>query len=92
MINLTAANAQGVISHAKSLRDTDGTGLLPVQAAIATGAPTFRLLGRVSVGAPWVEIKAPGTAAFLESFAWVPFIGVEVTAGVGSVNIFIGEK
>lgn len=71
--------------------DSTGTGMLPIQAD-GDGATTFRLLGRVASDAPWVEIIAPGTADFLQSFAWVPYIQLEVTAGAGTVSVWIGEK
>lgn len=81
----------GTATHEGSIRDSNGTGLLPLQAAI-TGTATFRVLGRVSPAAPWVELKAAGTVAFLESFSWVPFIELEVTSGTGTVSLYIGEK
>lgn len=90
MITITQTGV-GAATHTASIRDSDGTGVLPLQAAV-TGTATFRVLGRVSPDAPWVELKAAGTAAFLESFSWVPFIQLEVTIGTGTVNLYIGEK
>ena len=92
MITFTAANGQGVRTHAKSIRDTQGTSMVPVQVEVVSGTPTFRLVGRVHPDAAWREIKAADTVGFLETVAWVPFIGVEVTAGVGEVRCWIGEK
>ena len=81
----------GVDSHPTSIRDSFGSGLLPVQALSSDGATTFRLMGRVSPAAPWVEIKASGTANFLESFSWIPFIQLEVTGGTGTVDVWVAE-
>lgn len=81
----------GTASNTVAIRDTHGTGLLPLQAAV-TGSATFRVLGRVHPEAPWVELKAAGTAGFLESFSWLPFVQLEVTAGTGTVRLYIGEK
>jgi hypothetical protein len=81
----------GTVSHPASIRDSDGTALLPVQGDVQ-GTATFRLLGRVSPDAPWVEIRAPNTVDFLESISWVPYIQLEITAGAGSVTLWIAEK
>lgn len=81
----------GATTHAFAIRDTAGTGLLPLQAAVS-GTVTFRVLARVNPAAPWVEIKAAGTVGFLESFSWVPYLQLEVTAGTGTATLYIGEK
>ena len=90
MQKLTQTNA-GATSTTFAVRDTDGSGLLPIQAAVESGSPSFSVQARVSPDAPWVEIKAAGTAAFLESISWVPFIQLTVT-GTGVVSLLIGEK
>lgn len=90
MIKLTRTGV-GTADHENTVRDSDGSSLLPIQAD-GDGATTFKLLGRVSPEAPWVEIKAAGTADFLESFSWVPYVRLEVTAGAGTVSVYIGEK
>jgi hypothetical protein len=79
----------GTADHTDSLVDLYGSGLLPVQAD-GDGSTTFRVLGRVSGEAPWVEIRAAGTADFLEAISWVPFIRLEVTAGTGVVSLWVG--
>lgn len=81
----------GTASHSGSIRDTKGTSILPVQARV-TGTATFRILGRVSGDAPWVELKAADTADFLESISWVPFLQLEITSGAGTVDLWIGDK
>lgn len=81
----------GSATHTFELRDSNGTGLLPLQAEV-TGSATFRILGRVDISAPWREIRAAGTTGFLESFSWVPYLQLEVTSGTGSVSVYIGEK
>lgn len=81
----------GTATHAESIVDTDGTGILPVQAAV-TGTATFRVLGRTSGEAPWVEIKEPATADWLEAFSWLPFMQLEVTSGSGTVTVWIADK
>lgn len=75
----------------QAIRDSQGSALLPIQAD-GDGVTTFRVLGRISPEAPWVEIKAAATADFLESISWVPYLRLEVTAGAGTVNLYIGEK
>ena len=86
-----ARTGVGTADHAESILDTDGTGILPVQAGV-TGTATFRLLGRVSADAPWIEIRSAATADYLESISWVPYIRLDVTAGTGTVQVWIGEK
>lgn len=81
----------GTAEFPARVRDTQGTGLLPIQAD-GDGATTFKVNGRVSADAPWVELKAAGTADFLESLSWVPHLQLEVTAGAGSVTLWIAEK
>jgi hypothetical protein len=73
------------------VRDTQGSGLIPIQAD-GDGATTFKVNGRASADAPWVEIKAAGTADFLEAFSWVPYVQLEVTAGAGTVTLWIGDN
>lgn len=90
MIHLSQTGV-GTVANTNSLRDSDGTGIFPVQAA-GDGVTQFRVLGRVSPAAPWVELKAAGTADFLESISWLPYIQLEVTSGTGTVELFIGEK
>jgi len=80
-LNLTGVGTAAVQSE---IYDSTGTGMLPIQAHV-TGVATLRIVGRVADDAPWVEIVAPGTAGFLQSFAWVPFLQLEITAGAGSV-------
>jgi hypothetical protein len=90
MIKLSRTGV-GTADTQASIRDTAGSSLLPIQAD-GDGATTFRVLGRVSPEAPWVEIKAAGTADFLESISWVPFLRLEVTAGAGMVHLWIGDN
>jgi hypothetical protein len=90
MIKLTRSGV-GTVDHAGVVRDTNGTGLLPMQAEV-TGTATFRVLGKVSPEAPWVELRAANTTAFLESFSYVPFIRLEITTGTGTVNLWIAEQ
>jgi hypothetical protein len=81
----------GATDTYRDVRDRNGTGLLPMQAG-GDGATTFRVLGRVHTNAPWVEIKAAGTADFLECISWVPYVRLEVTAGTGTVRLWLGEQ
>lgn len=81
----------GSAQNQNALLDTDGTGILPIQAS-GDGATTFRVLGKVSKDAPFIEIKGAGTGDFLEGLSWVPFIALEVTAGAGTVDLYIGDK
>lgn len=81
----------GTATHDYALRDSDGTGILPLQAEVV-GSATFRVLGRVHPQAPWVEIRAPGTAGFLESFSWVPYLQLSISSGTGTVRLYVGDK
>lgn len=74
-----------------AVRDTDGTGLLPIQAEVVSGSPTFTVEARVSPSAPWIEIRAAATADYLESISWVPYLQLTVV-GSGEVKLHIGEK
>lgn len=82
----------GIASHTKPRQDSTGTGILTHQAVVVSGTPTFRILGRVDPAAPWMEIRAPATADWIESFAWCPFVALEITAGSGQVDLYIAEK
>lgn len=89
-IKLTLTGA-GQATHSGSVQDRQGSGILPIQAK-GDGATTFRVRGRVSPDADWVDIKAAGTADFLESFAWCPHIQLDVTSGSGAVTLWIGDN
>lgn len=80
----------GVDDHVGSIRDIQGSGLLPVQ-ALGDGVTTFRVLGKVSPEAPWVELKAEGSADFLEAVSWVPYLRLEVMSGGGTVILWVAE-
>lgn len=90
MMKLTASGAAGTAENTTAIRDSQGTGSLPLQAD--TDGTAFRVLGRVSPDAPWVEIKAAGTADFLDHIPWTPYLRVEITAGTGTVTLWCGEK
>lgn len=90
MIKLSASGASGFAETA-AVRDSHGVGLLPIQGAASAGT-SFRVLGRVSPEAPWLEIKPAGSAGFLESISWVPCIRLEITGGTGTATLWIGEK
>jgi hypothetical protein len=81
----------GTVTHTFAIRDSHGTGLLPLQAEVV-GSATFRILGKVRPEAPWVEIRAANTAAFLESISWVPYLQLSISAGTGTVRLYVGEK
>jgi hypothetical protein len=81
----------GTATHAGSVRDSYGHALLPIQGS-SDGATTFRVRGKVSPEAPWIDIVTAGTVDFLQSISWVPFIQLEITSGTGTVNLYIGEE
>lgn len=81
----------GTVDNTGAIRDTDGTALLPIQVD-GDGATTYRINARVSPDAPWVEVKAPSTADFIECLSWCPYIQLEVTAGSGTVTLWLGNK
>lgn len=90
-MKMITQNGTGSVSFSQAIRDTDGSGLLPIQAEVVSGSPSFSVEARVSPDAPWVEIKAAGTVGFLESFSWVPYMRLVVT-GTGAVNLYVAEK
>lgn len=81
----------GTATPLTAVRDTNGTGILPIQAD-GDGATSFRVVGRVSLEAPWMEVRAASTDDFLETISWIPYVGLEVTAGSGTVVLYVGEK
>jgi hypothetical protein len=81
----------GTATHTGSVRDSYGHALLPIQAQ-GNGTTTFRVRGRISPDAPWYDIVTAGTADFLQSISWVPFIQLEITAGTGTVTLWVGEE
>lgn len=88
------ADAVGIFPYPVALSDRRGTGSLPLQAVVpAGGSATFRLLGRVSADAPWVEVRAPASAGFAESMRFLPYLALEVTSlsSGGAVVLWIGE-
>lgn len=91
MIYLTRTGVGVVSNDAKEVYDSMGTGMLPVQVD-GDGATTFKINGRVSPDAPWMEIVAAQTGDLLQAISWVPYIQLEVTAGAGQVKLWIGEK
>lgn len=90
-IKLTQTGVGTKSNDDKEIYDSTGTGMLPVQVD-GDGATTFKVNARVSTEAPWMEIIAAGTVDVLESIAWVPYIQLQVTAGAGTVNLWVGEK
>ncbi len=74
-----------------AIRDSRGKGLLPVQVAL-TGTATYRLLGRVSPEAQWVELRPAASTDCLEAISWVPYLRLEVTSGDGTATLWIGEE
>ena len=50
---------------------------------------TFRVLGKISSAAPFVELVAPGTADLLQAIPAVPYVELEVTAGTGTVTLYV---
>lgn len=91
MITITQAGVGTADSGTKPIYDSTGTGVLPMQAQV-TGTATYRILGRLDAAAPWMELREADNADFLESFAWVPYLQVEITAGIGAVTLWVGEK
>ena len=82
----------GSTTHPASVRDTYGHALLPLQAHSSDGATTFKVQGRISTEAPWVDLVAAGTADFLQSTSWVPLLNLVVSAGTGTVTLWVGEE
>lgn len=88
---LTATGAGNTDALRYAIRDTDGTSILPLQAHVE-GDATFNINGRVSGEAPWLPLKEDATADFLESFSYIPHLQLEITAGSGTVTLWIGDK
>lgn len=87
---LTQTGAGSVDNSDDPVFDPTGSGMLPLQAD-GDGATTFKVMGRVSADMPWVEIVAAGTADFLQSIAWVPFLQLVVTSGSGTVKLAVAQ-
>jgi hypothetical protein len=81
----------GTAENGAAIRNTAGTSLLPIQAK-GDGNTMFRVMGRVSPEADWVELRAPAAADFLETITWVPYLRLEVVSGSGTVNLWIAER
>lgn len=79
----------GTVENLEALRDTDGTGVLPLQVRV-TGGASFVVNGRVAPDAPWIEI-ASGSADILESITWLPHVQL-VQTGTGAVDLWIADK
>lgn len=78
----------GVATHEYAVTDVYGSGLLPMQVSPEAGV-TYKINGRVSPEAPWVEIRAANTDSFVEAFSYCPFIQLEITAGTGTATLWI---
>lgn len=91
MIRLTQTGVGKTSNVERPVYDSTGTGVLPMQANVE-GTATFDILGRVAPEAPWVPLKTGLTEGFLENFSWLPYVQLSVTAGDGTVNIWVGEK
>lgn len=81
----------GAATHEGVIRDSNGTGLLPIQVE-GDDLTNFRIMGRVSPEAPWVEVKSATSNDFLECISWVPYLQLEIITGPGTINLYIGEK
>lgn len=69
----------GTADHVNALRDSRGSGILPLQVEFSAGfAGSYRLLGRVTPEAPWREIKPSQTAGLLEGLSYVPYVRLEI--------------
>ena len=89
-----SASAVGTFPVSFALNDRVGAGNFPVQVEIEAGATaTYRILGRVSPEAPWVEVVAPASAGSLQSVNYIPFLALHITSysGAGNINMWIGE-
>lgn len=91
MIVLTQTGVGSASNDDKAVYDSTGTGMLPIQAH-GDGETTFQVMGRVAADAPWMEIVPEAADDFLQSIAWVPWLKLVITAGAGTVTLWIGEK
>lgn len=71
-------------ADAGPLADHDGL----IQAK-GDGVTSFRVLGSLVAGGPFVELVAAGTADILKSIERAPYLRLEVTAGTGTVTLYI---
>jgi hypothetical protein len=90
MIKL-AQTGVGTADAATAVRDSNGTGQLPLQIDVA-GTVTYRVMGRVSPEGRWNELVAAIATDTFKSIPWVPYIRLEVTAGSGTATLWLGEK
>lgn len=91
MIYLEQTGVGAKSNDERQLYDSMGTGMLPIQVD-GDGATTFKINGRVAPDAPWMELIAAQTADMIQAISWVPYIQLQVTAGAGSVKLWVGEK
>ena len=61
-----------------------------VQADV-TGTATFTVEGRASPEAPWTSVIASGSVDVNQLIDWRPELRLNVTAGTGSVVLYIAE-
>jgi hypothetical protein len=82
---MLTVNGVGTDANTRPIPD----GATAIQAA-GDGLTTFRIMGRLGSSAEWVELVAAGTADLLQSIPALPYVQLEVTAGTGTVNLYIG--
>lgn len=88
------AGATGIHAAPYALTDPNGTGTFPVQVYLPEGVTaTYRIVGRVSPEAPWVEIRAESSSGMLEAMSYLPYIAVDISAiSGGSLVAWVGEQ
>jgi hypothetical protein len=87
------ASVTGIAAHPAVLKDSSGVGTIPIQVYIPAGVTaTYRVVGRVSPEAPWVEIRGSLTTGLLEAMQYCPYIALDITAiAGGSIVLWTGD-
>lgn len=79
----------GVGSAETSVREMPGVAQVPLQ-VLVEGRATYRVLTRLAAGAEWHPVTEAASDSLLLYIEWAPFVRLEVTAGIGTVNLGIG--
>jgi hypothetical protein len=81
---------RGMVAHEALIRADRSRGAIPTQ-AVVTGDAVYRVLGRASPNFPWVEVRPCSSVGYVGALEWMPYIGLEVTSGAGTVQMWIVE-
>lgn len=85
-------NAVGTEFPSTTITDRNGSGFLAIQVDV-TGTINYDIVGKVAPEAAAISLKTNQTGSFLETIAWVPFIGIKVNSvSGGSATLYVAES